>query len=378
MSIDLVEQIKMQEERYIGFLKNLVELESPTGHKQLVDRLIDFIYPFLIEQKCSVTRIPRQKYGDFLLAEWGEGRDRILLLGHVDTVWPAGTIKEFPFTIKERIAYGPAVYDMKCGIMQFLFALKFMNDYGLRSKHKVLLLINSDEEIGSPDSEPLIKEVALKSKYVLVGEGALSETGRLKTERSGVGLFELKIKGIAAHAGSDPEKGASAIHEFARQVGYLESIADPASGTTINVGTVQGGTRPNVVAENLAASIDVRFKTAGEAERIAALLKNLHPFDPRTQIEVSGQINRLPMERTEGNTRLFQKVKNIARSLNLALEEGSTGGMSDANITSALGIPTLDGLGAVGGGLHARHEHLYLDHIPMRIALLVKILTEID
>jgi len=378
LSIDLVEQIKMQEERYIGFLKNLVELESPTGHKQLVDRLIDFIYPFLIEQKCSVTRIPRQKYGDFLLAEWGEGRDRILLLGHVDTVWPAGTIKEFPFTIKERIAYGPAVYDMKCGIMQFLFALKFMNDYGLRSKHKVLLLINSDEEIGSPDSEPLIKEVALKSKYVLVGEGALSETGRLKTERSGVGLFELKIKGIAAHAGSDPEKGASAIHEFARQVGYLESIADPASGTTINVGTVQGGTRPNVVAENLAASIDVRFKTAGEAERIAALLKNLHPFDPRTQIEVSGQINRLPMERTEGNTRLFQKVKNIARSLNLALEEGSTGGMSDANITSALGIPTLDGLGAVGGGLHARHEHLYLDHIPMRIALLVKILTEID
>ena len=206
----------------------------------------------------------------------------------------------------------------------------------------------------------------------------MSGWGFLKTERSGLGFFELFIQGVSSHAGGEPEKGASAIHEFARQVGRIEAIADPSRGTTLNIGTVRGGTAPNVIAENLEAKIDLRFRIKEEADRVLPLLKNLQSCDDRIRITVAGGINRLPMEKTKGNRRLYEKVKEIAAGMGMELGEGFTGGISDANITSSLGIPTLDGLGAVGGGGHSRKEHLFIDRIPERIGLLIKILTDIE
>ena len=374
---ELIRTIRRREHEYLQLLKELVELESPTHDKKLVDLAVDRVERFFREQEARVTRIPQQEYGDNLIAEWGEGERQLLFIGHIDTVWEQGTIRRMPLAIENGVLRGPGCYDMKAGIVQGLYALKMMKELALSPKCKIVFLINSDEEIGSPGSRSLIEEQARKSECVLVAEGAIPPDGRLKIERKGCGFFEMTIHGIAAHAGVNPQDGASAIHEFARQVRYLESLADEDKGTTINVGFVQGGTRANVVADRLTAKIDLRVRTMEEAERVVPLIQGLRPIDPRTQIYVQGGMNRPPMERTEGNMKLFGKVRKLAADLGIELDGDSTGGMSDANLTSALGVPTIDGLGAVGGGGHSENEHVLVSYMPERIALLVRIFSEI-
>lgn len=374
---ELIEYIRNCEREYLQLLRELIELESPTHDKRLVDLAMDRVERFFREQKARVRRLPQREYGDNLLAEWGEGEEQMLFIGHIDTVWEQGTLERMPFSIENGVLRGPGCYDMKAGVVQGLYALKVMNDLGISPGCRIVFLINSDEEIGSPGSRSLIEEQALKSMCALVAEGPVPPDGRLKIERKGCGFFEMTIRGIAAHAGVNPQDGASAIHEFARQVQYLESLADPAKGTTINVGYVQGGTRANVVAERLTAKIDLRVRTMAEAERVVPLIQGLKPADPRTVITVEGELNRPPMERTAGNMALFRKAQALAAELGFELKGESTGGMSDANLTSALGVPTIDGLGAVGAGGHSEDEHVLIAHMPERIALLVRLFSEI-
>jgi glutamate carboxypeptidase len=308
------------------------------------------------------------------LAAWAS--PPALLLCHMDTVWPAGTLAARPFRVEEGRAYGPGSYDMKAGIVIAEFALRAVRDLGLRLPRPVLLLLTADEEVGSKVSRPLIEEMAHRSQYVLVLEPSLG-TGALKTARKGVGRFTVEIVGRAAHAGVEPEKGLSAVLELAHQIVYLQGLADAGQGTTINVGVVRGGTRSNVVPAYAEAEVDVRVWTMAEAGRVTEGIKNVQPHIPGIQLRVQGGLGRPPMERTTASAVLFRRAQEIGRQLGLDLGETSTGGGSDANFTAALGIPTLDGLGAIGDGGHADHEHVLIDSLPERAALLTALLVNL-
>ncbi len=375
--IDLEKYIKSQEEEYLELFKDIIELESPTHDKKAVDQLVDFIEGYLKEQNVEVTRVYDEKYGDQLVGEWGDGEEQIMFLGHIDTVWDIGTTNRLPFVIRDGVIKGPGVYDMKGGVFQGLFALKVMNELKLQPKYKVVFLINTDEEVSTPSSRKLIQEVASESKYVFVAEPADVPEASVKTSRRGIARFILEIKGIAAHSGANADEGASAIHEFARQVLYLESLANKEKCTNINVGVVNGGTRPNVVAANVRAEIDVRIRTLDEANRVIPLIQKLAPVDPRTEVKVVGGLTRPPMERTEKIAELFYKIKEIANVQGFVLNEKESFGGSDANITAALGIPTICGLGVVGQGAHSVDEHCLLEYIPQRIAFLINIFMKV-
>lgn len=375
----LVDYISSKEEDYLAVFKKMIELESPTYRKDKVDQLVDFIEGYLTEQGVQVKRVKDSKFGDHLVGEWGEGEEQIMLLGHIDTVWEVGTIDDIPFNVDEngRIT-GPGTYDMKGGIFQGLYAIKVMNDLNLKSKYKIIFIINTDEEVGTPSSRKVIEEYAKKCKYVLCAEPSNYPDGVVKTSRKGSARYELEITGIAAHSGADPYDGVSAIHEFAHQVVYLESLADKEKGTTVNVGTVKGGTRPNVVAPNLHAEIDVRVSVMKEAERIMPLIENLKPVNPRAKVKITGELNRYPMERSPQGIDLFNRIKDIAKQeQGFDLSETPSGGGSDANITAALGVPSICGMGVVGSGAHSVDEHCLLEYIPQRIALLINIFMKI-
>jgi glutamate carboxypeptidase len=299
-----------------------------------------------------------------------------LLLCHYDTVWPLGTIDRQPFRIEGDKAYGPGIYDMKASHVVAEFALRGIIDLGLQLPRPVVILFTSDEEIGSPTSRDLIEEQALQAAYVLVLEPPTAE-GALKTARKGVGDFTLQVKGRAAHAGSQPELGISAINELAHQIIYLQNLADLEQGTTINVGVVKGGTRSNVIAARAEAKIDLRVWTPQEADRIESALNNLQSTTTGAELEVHGGLNRPPMVRSDGIVELFGGVQKVGEQLGLDLHEGSTGGGSDGNFTAALGVPTVDGLGIMGDGAHAVHEHIMISHLPMRTGLLAAILLEL-
>lgn len=266
---------------------------------------------------------------------------------------------------------------MKGGVFQGIYALKMMNELGLKPKYKVIFMINTDEEIGTPSSRTVIEKYAKQCKYVFCAEPANLPNGAVKTFRKGVGKFQLEIEGIASHAGADPYEGVSAIHEFAHQVVYLESLADKELGTTVNVGVVHGGTRPNVLAAKLNAEIDIRVSKMSEAERIVPLIKGLKNIDPRAKVKITGDLNRYPMERTEKVASLYEKVKTLAADGGIELPETGSGGGSDANITAAIGVPSICGMGVVGSGAHAEDEHCLLSYIPERIALIMKIFMNI-
>ena len=290
-------------------------------------------------------------------------RDRILLLGHTDTVWPAGEIVKRPFKIESGRATGPGVFDMKAGIVLMWMALRALKE------RPVTVLLTSDEEAGSTSSRNWIEAEAGKSRAVLVLEPSLPG-GALKTARKGVGRFTVKAIGRAAHAGIDPERGVNAIEEISRQILKLQNMTDPVRGTTVTVGVVQGGTRSNVIPADAAADVDVRIASLEEAERVATMIRALTPELAGARLEVRGGITRPPMERTTDTDRLFRDATRIAAQLGIDLKEGSTGGASDGNLTLALGIPTLDGLGAVGGGAHAVDEWVDVESLPQRAALI--------
>jgi glutamate carboxypeptidase len=346
-------------------LERLVLAESPSPDKARCDACADAVTE-LFRQRTGVTAIRhrRTNTGDHLEIRVGDGAQPIVLLCHHDTVWPEGTLARLPYRIDGDRVTGPGSYDMKAGIVEAAFALE-----QARPKRPVVVLSTSDEEIGSASSRALIEETARQAAAVLVLEPAATG-GAIKTARKGIADFILEVDGRAAHAGVEPEKGVSAIEELAHQVLAVKALANPANGTTVNVGVVRGGTQPNVVAAQARAEIDVRFTRASEADRIVAAIQGLQPRLEGAHLRISGGVDRPPMERSPGVVRLAQLAQRLAGDVGFSLTETSTGGASDGNFTAAMGVPTLDGLGPDGGGAHADSEHLLVESWLQRTELL--------
>lgn len=344
----------------LSVLHRLVEAESPSGDPAALARCADRVDEACIEFLGSFT----ERVGEHLV--WRRPGDRpVLLLGHYDTVWPLGTLAEIPFDVEDGIARGPGVFDMKAGIVQALFALQ-------ASSVPATLLLTADEELGSPTSKTLVVEEALGSRAVLVLEPS-GPDGALKVARKGVAHWEVRITGRAAHAGLEPERGVNAAVELANQVRGVEALGRPDEGTSVTVTRLGGGTAPNVVPESAWFEVDARMWTADEAERLSRDIQGLRPVLPGTELEVRGGLNRLPMEPSSSEG-LLQRLRRLGYDLPTA----AVGGGSDGNFTAALGIPTLDGLGAVGDGAHARHEHVVLGEMPKRAEMLAKLLEDLD
>ncbi len=372
----LLSHLESYQNEMVQALETLVNTDSPSTDKECMDAFAELVARLWKSVGAKVDILPQEGYGNHVRVEWGSGNETLLILCHMDTVWDKGETKNRPFRIEDGKAFGPGVYDMKAGIVEALFAVKTLADLGISPDKKIVVLHNSDEEIGSLSSRRIIEEEAKRSSAVLVLEPS-ARGGALKTWRKGVGDFTFTIKGRAAHAGADYEKGISAIKEAAHQILRLHGMTDLEEGTTVNVGVVKGGTRPNVVAETAVLEVDLRVKTMRAAELVVPEILNTKPYDPSTKIYVEGGLNRPPMERTEGNLRLFCLAQDIGKKMGISLEESGTGGGSDGNFTSALGIPTLDGLGAVGDDAHAITEYAVLSSLPERAAIVAGLMIEI-
>ena len=357
-------------------LLRLAALESPSDDKAALDRCGSVLHDLVASLGARVAVAKQPSAGDHVVARFGSGAAKVLLLAHFDTVWPVGQLDAMPLEVRDGRLYGPGVFDMKGGLVTGLLAVRALFASPQPPDAQVTFLFTSDEETGSATSRPLIEEEALRADAVLVLEPALREGG-VKTARKGVGEFTLTVHGVAAHAGADLGRGASAIVELAHQVLAVQSLQEPEVGLTLNVGVVAGGTRSNVVAERASAEIDVRISRLEDAPRIEAALAALQPVVPGTRLTLSGRVNRPPMVRTPGVARLYELARGVGVELGMDLREGSTGGASDGNFTAALGVPTLDGLGAVGDGAHALDEHVVLSEIPVRAALLAGLIREI-
>jgi glutamate carboxypeptidase len=302
-----------------------------------------------------------------------EKRPVQLLVGHCDTVWPVGTVARMPVRVEGETVRGPGVFDMKGGLVQMLYALRAVRDLGLRPPADSVVVINSDEEIGSPDSTPLIRHLARRAARAFILEPAFGRAGKLKTARKASGGFTVTVTGQAAHAGINPEEGASAILEMSHQVQKLFALNDAARGITVNVGTIDGGLRPNVVAAEVRATVDVRVPTRPDAAAVEAAIRGLRPVNPRTTIRVEGGITQAPLEAVPRNQALWRLARDLGRRLGLELDQAAVGGASDGNTTSQY-TATLDGLGAVGDGAHAAHEQARIPQMVERCALLVLLL----
>lgn len=357
----------------------LVGHESPSGDKARCDALAHLIAARFAELG-AVERVANPAGGEHVLVRVAApdapaGERPALVLCHYDTVWPAGTVAARPFRVDGDVAYGPGLYDMKASIAMCELVLRSLGPLGLRLPRPLVVLITSDEEIGSPSSRALIEATARDSAFALVLEPPVEPHGALKTARKGIGMYTVELTGRAAHAGVEPEKGASAITELAHQILATNALADPTQGTTINVGIVSGGSGRNVVPATARMEIDARAWTMAEAARVDAALRGLAPVTPGVTLTVSGGFNRPPMERTPASIALFERAQSIGAGLGLTLTEGATGGGSDGNFTAAVGTPTLDGLGAPGQGAHAEHEQISVPGLVERAALLAALLT---
>jgi len=356
-------------------LQEMVNLESFSTDKTGTDVLGAYIKGRLEAVGATVEVIPQTEVGDHLLAEVGEGEDQVLILCHMDTVWAGGTIQERPFRVENGMAYGPGILDMKAGIAITIHALEVMRSLGVIPKQRIRIVINSDEELGSTTARQLIEEQARKSTHVYCLEPGAGTQGALKTGRKGVGMFLVKVTGRAAHAGNEPEKGVSAVEELAHQILRLHSFTDLSVGTTVNVGVMNGGSVRNQIAPFAEAMVDLRVVSAAEGERVEREILALTPVLKDASLEITGGLNRPPMERTENTAMLFAAAQNIAQPLGISLTEAQVGGGSDAQFAAAAGVPVLDGLGGVGEGPHADHEYIIIDSLPERVALLASLLV---
>jgi glutamate carboxypeptidase len=361
----------------LHLLKELAALESPSADKGAVDACSTHVADLLRALGAEVAVVPQAAAGDHLSASW-PGADRstqFLTLCHLDTVWPKGTLAEMPLRAEGGKLFGPGVYDMKAGTAILLTALKVLKDAGLETRHPVRMLFTSDEEVGSVTSRALIEAEARRSCLAVVLEPALAG-GQIKTFRKGVGDFTVVAHGRAAHAGGDHQKGVNAIEELAYHIPALQKLTDYQSGTTVNVGMIKGGSASNVVPERAAMEVDFRIARMAEIDRVVAAVQGLQPVLTGVRLEISGGLNRPPMEHNATMVKTFEQARRLASSIGLTLEEGSTGGGSDGNFTAALGTPTLDGMGAVGDGAHAAHEHVIVGSLADRAALLATILAQ--
>ncbi len=353
---------------FTDVLKRMVECESPSGDEAALAHFGD-----LLAEYAPVERVE----GGHLLCRWGKTGRQILVLAHSDTVWPMGTLRSMPFRHAGGRLWGPGVLDIKGGIALFLFAMRAAKELGLPLPGRVLLQVNSDEEVGSPSSRSLTERNARESEAALVLEPGTGLTGKLKTERKGVGGFRIEITGRASHAGVDFEHGASAVVELARHIGQIAQWTDLKRGITVNPGVIGGGTRSNVIAAEAWAEVDYRVVRLADSVELEERFRALRQIDPRCSVRVSGGLNRPPMERSPGGERLFRLASEAASDLGFTVEESLTGGGSDGNFTAALGVPTLDGLGCVGEGAHAPNESIVLEEVPRRMALLALLLGKL-
>ena len=372
----IMSHLRSCQDEMVELLRTFTNTDSPSTDKPYIDKFANMVSREWKALGANVTILPQEKYGNHVRAEWCSGDETILILCHMDTVWDAGETKKRPFRIDDGKAYGPGAYDMKSGIVQAIFAVKTLIKMGLTPNKKIVVLHNSDEEIGSLSSRPIIEEEAKKASAVFVLEPPV-RGGALKTWRKGVGGFTVRIKGKASHSGSDYERGVSAITEAAHQILHLHSLTDLEEGTTVNVGVIKAGSRPNVIAEQAILEVDLRVETMEAAKNTLSKIQNLKPVDPRVELSVEGTLNRPPMERNEKNLGLFKLAQAIGNEMGIKIEESGTGGASDGNFTSALGIPTLDGLGAVGDGGHAVTEYVLVSSLPERAALLTGLLLKV-
>jgi glutamate carboxypeptidase len=373
----LLAYFQARQDEMLAVIEQLVTQETPSSDKARLDAFAALLAQRLQDAGATVEILPNAERGNHVRARFGpnNGAKPALILCHYDTVWAVGSLATHPYRIEEGKAYGPGIFDMQTSLMLSEYVARATRDLSLDLPRPVTILITSDEEVGSPTSRALIEEEALRSQYVLVMESPLPG-GVLKTSRKGAGGYTLEITGRAAHAGVEPERGISAIQELAHQILALHSLTDMAKGSTVNVGVVQGGTVSNVVAPNATAKIDIRSWTQEEADRLSKAIEGLQPVTSGATLRITGGWNRPPLERT-ATADLFAKAQVIGRKLGLELADGGTGGGSDGNFTGALGIPTLDGLGVPGHGAHADHEHIEVNEIAGRAALLMALLAEL-
>jgi glutamate carboxypeptidase len=374
----LLAYARSKQKEVIALIREMVECESPSDDPAAVNRFVDLVAA-KVAGFAGVKTFPAGRFGRHLRCEFDlPGKKKgccILALGHSDTVWPMGTLSRMPFRERDGRLWGPGVLDMKSGIAFFVFAVRALRELDMPVASKVILQLNSDEEVGSDSSRPLTEEAARGSKAVLVLEPGTGLEGKLKTARKGVGDFTVTVRGIASHSGVDFSAGASAVVELARQIEKIAGFTQLKRGITVNPGVISGGTRSNVVAAEARAEVDIRVPRLKDAPELERKFRALRPFDKRCRIEISGGLNRPPMERSPAVVRLFRKARLLAEELGRELEESSTGGGSDGNFTAALDIPTLDGLGGVGEGAHAINESILVDRIADRIALLAKLVA---
>jgi len=360
-------------------IRRLVEIESPSDDKASVDRCVDAVSDLAAELGGKVRRHRQRAFGDVLELRFepAPGRKKnqppLMLLGHLDTVWPLGTLQGMPFRIAQGRAWGPGVLDMKAGVVMGLTAIEALLATETLER-PVTVLLNSDEEVGSTVSRPITEELARKCAAVFVLEPAQGLAGAYKTARKGVGDYTIRIQGVAAHAGVDFQKGHSAIHELAWQLEKVRGFTELDRGLTVNAGVIRGGTRTNVVAAEAEAEIDVRIARAKDAARVDRKFHALRVRDRSCVLHVEGGMNRPPMERSRATVALYRRAATLAEQLGFSLEEAATGGGSDGNFTAAIGVPTLDGMGAVGEGAHASHESVVLKHLLPRTSLLAEMI----
>jgi len=366
------------EPRLLTRLRQLVEVESPSDNKASVDRASALVTTWAAELGATIKRHKQKHFGDVLELKFGPPRSkhpRILLLGHLDTVWPLGTLANMPFRAASGKLRGPGILDMKSGVVMALEAISALAATENLNR-PITLLLNSDEEIGSPISRPITEKIAQTCSAVFVLEPAQGLA--YKTARKGIGNYQVTVEGIAAHSGVDFDRGHSAILEMSRLVQTISAFTARTPGLTVNVGTIQGGTQSNVVAAHCTAAVDVRILRATDAGKIDRLFRALKLTDKACKLTITGGINRPPMERKPGTVALFKQARKLAAQLGFTLEEAATGGGSDGNFTAALGIPTLDGMGSIGAGAHATHEHIDPTHLIPRTTLLAALLATVD
>jgi glutamate carboxypeptidase len=374
---NLQAHFRSKQDEMLSTLRDLVEMESPSTDKPAVDRVGAKISDLMAAAGGTVERLPCEAVGDTLVGRWAGDPDgrQLLILCHRDTVWPLGTLAERPPRVEDGRFYGPGAYDMKAGIVIALTALRGLRELGLQPVGPVAFLCNGDEEIGSPGSRAMIEASARESGLTLCLEPPVF-SGALKTARKGVAGYSLRVTGVSAHAGADHAKGVNAIEEAAHQILALQALTDYERGTTVNVGLIRGGSRTNVVPELCEIKVDVRVASRDEADRIGEVMNGLKPHLPGAKLTVEGGLGHPPMVRDQLMVRTFEQVARIAERHGLKVTEGSTGGGSDGSFAAALGVPTVDGLGAEGDGAHALHEHVKIESLPVKTGLVAALLSE--
>jgi glutamate carboxypeptidase len=376
---EMLRFLRGQQAEMVRLLERFVRCESPSFYKPAVDRFGQLVAAEWRQRGAEVGVLRETKRGNHIRAEvWSrEGRSdgQIMILGHLDTVYPLGTIRSMPFRVSGRRAWGPGTFDMKGGLVQALFAVKALRAARIRLQKRLVFLWNSDEEIGSDTSRRAIEREAKRSEVALVLEPAWGTQGRLKTARKGVGTLEILVMGRSAHAGIDPQVGVNAVHELALQIARLMRMNDVRRGITVQATVAGGGTVSNVVPDRARAEIDVRYSRVADSVALERKLHGLQPILPGARLKVRGGMGRPPLERTPVVEVLFERAQALMREMGLRLGEAATGGASDGNLTAALGVPTLDGLGAVGEGAHSPREHIVIRTMPERAALLAGLLS---